>query len=90
MSTATTFRPLTSENVRFKNFTNSSDLNGLGYFDQTSDPVIPSLIIAAITFVLRRMALVMLKRENTLRVGIDTKRRKQGQDTPYSLTVLAQ
>ena len=39
---------------------------------------------------LRRMALNMLKRENTLRVGIAAKRKKAGWDTQYLLKVLAQ
>ena len=38
----------------------------------------------------RRMALNMLKRENTLRVGIAAKRKKAGWDTQYLLKVLAQ
>ena len=38
---------------------------------------------------LRRMALNMLKRENTLRVGIAVKRGKAGWDTQYPLKVLA-
>ena len=39
--------------------------------------------------VLRRMALNMLHRENTLRVGIAAKRKKAGWDTQYLLKVLA-
>ena len=39
---------------------------------------------------LRRMALNMLKQENTLRVGIAAKRKKAGWDTQYLLKVLAQ
>ena len=40
--------------------------------------------------VLRRMALNMLKREDTLRVGIAAKRKRAGWDTRYLLKVLAQ
>ena len=39
---------------------------------------------------LRRMALNMLKRENTLRVGIAAERKKAGWDTQYLLKVLTQ
>ena len=39
---------------------------------------------------LRRMALNMLKREDTLKVGIAAKRKKAGWDTRYLLKVLAQ
>lgn len=39
---------------------------------------------------LRRMALNMLKQENTLRVGIAAKRKKAGWNTQYLLKVLAQ
>ncbi len=39
---------------------------------------------------LRRMALNMLKRENTLIIGIAAKRKKAGWDTQYPLKVLAQ
>ena len=39
---------------------------------------------------LRRMALNMLKHENTLRVGISAKRKRAGWDHDYLLKVLAQ
>ena len=39
---------------------------------------------------LRRMALNLLKRENTLRVGIAAKRKRAGWDTQYLLKLLAQ
>lgn len=45
---------------------------------------------AEILAALRRMALNMLKRENTLKVGIAAKRKKAGWDTHYLLKVLAQ
>ena len=45
---------------------------------------------AEVFAVLRRMALNMLKRENTLKVGIAAKRKKAGWDTQYLLKVLAQ
>ena len=40
--------------------------------------------------VLRRMALNMLKHENTLRVGIAAKRKRSGWDHDYLLKVLPQ
>ena len=39
---------------------------------------------------LRRMALNMLKQEDTLKVGIAAKRKKAGWDTDYLLKVLSQ
>ena len=39
---------------------------------------------------LRRMALNLLKQENTLKVGIAAKRKKAGWDTQYLLKVLIQ
>ena len=53
LSTTITFSPPMVANVRVRNFTDSSDLNGLGCLEHTSDPERPSLIIAAITFILR-------------------------------------
>ena len=45
---------------------------------------------AEIFAALRRMALNLLKREDTLRVGISAKRKRAGWDTDYLLKVLAQ
>ena len=45
---------------------------------------------AEILATLRRMALNLLKRENTLKVGIAAKRKKAGWDANYLLKVLAQ
>ena len=46
--------PSTVLNMRVRNRTNSSYLNESGCLNHTSDPVRPSLIIAAVTFILRR------------------------------------
>jgi len=52
--------------------------------------LVDALIGAEMFAVLRRMALNMLKHENTLRVGIAAKRKRAGWDHDYLLKALSQ